>query len=89
MVKNDDVKVTYYLRRKEHDHIATMARFLYDKKAIPRLTVGTYSRVAALKMFNELSILIAKEKEEADLKGPLKDSKEDISRGSLPSKSQQ
>jgi hypothetical protein len=76
LVKNDSVKVSFYFKRIEYDNILIAARYLYDKKAIPRPTVGTYSRVAALKVFNDLSILTAKEKEEADLKSPLKHSQE-------------
>jgi hypothetical protein len=68
LVEDDSVKITYYLSRIEFENILTMAKYLYDIKAIPRPTAGTYSRAAALKMYKELDNLLAKEKEEADLK---------------------
>jgi hypothetical protein len=57
LVKNDTVKITYYLPTREYVHIMRMARFLYDQKAIPRPT-GPY------KMSQELYNLLSKEKEE-------------------------
>jgi hypothetical protein len=64
LVKNDTVKITYYLPTREYVHIMRMARFLYDQKAIPRPTAGTYSRAVVLKMSQELYNLLSKEKEE-------------------------
>jgi hypothetical protein len=72
LVKRDSVKVTYWLRKAELDSILTMAKHLYDIKVIPRPTAGTFSRIAVAKMCNELSKLMAKEKEEAHLNEPLK-----------------
>jgi hypothetical protein len=70
--KNDLVKTTFYLRREEFDQISAMARYLYNIDAIPRPTVGTYSRAAVFKMFGDLNDLLAKEKEEAGLNNPFK-----------------
>jgi hypothetical protein len=66
--KKDLVKITYYLRREEYEGVLDMARYLYNQKGIPRPTVGAYSRGAALKVYRDLNNLLAKEKEEADLK---------------------
>jgi hypothetical protein len=72
LVKNDSVKVTYWLRKVELDNILTMAKYLYDIKVIPRPTGGTFSKTAVAKMFNELSKLMAKEKEQPHLDEPSK-----------------
>jgi hypothetical protein len=80
--KNDFVKITYYLRREVCDEIQDMVKYLYDQKCIARPTLGTYSSAAALKMYWDLHNLLAKEKEEADLK-----SNKYISSGSLPKES--
>jgi hypothetical protein len=68
----DSVKVTYWLRKGELVNIKTMAKHLYDLKVIPRPTAGSFSKAAVAKMYNELSRLMAKEKEEAHLNKPLK-----------------
>ena len=60
----DLVKVSYYLKKQEHDHIQEMTNYLYKQKALPRATVATYSRAAALKMFKELYHLLAEAKKE-------------------------
>lgn len=58
------VRVVYYLQRDEYVHIKEMTEYLYQKKAIPRPTIGSYSKAAALKMFKELYHLLAEEKKE-------------------------
>jgi hypothetical protein len=58
--KDDLVKTTFYLRRKEFDVILGMARYLYNIGAIPRPTVGTCSRAAVFKVFRDLNDLLAK-----------------------------
>jgi hypothetical protein len=47
---------------------SAMAEYLYDRKAIPRPTVGTCSKAAVFKMFGELGNLLARAREEAELK---------------------
>jgi hypothetical protein len=51
---SDFVKVNYRLPRSQHELIKNMANLLYHLGAIPRPTLGTYSRAASLKMFNEI-----------------------------------
>ncbi len=54
MADRGRVKVTYYLLREEAEYIKSMADYLYREKAIPRPTLGTYSRAAALKVYQEI-----------------------------------
>lgn len=70
MEKNDLVKTTFYLRREEFNEILAMARYLYNRGAIPRPTVGTFSRAAVYKMSRDLNDLLTKEKEENNNKQP-------------------
>jgi hypothetical protein len=65
-VQKDFIKVTYYLSRKEYEYIKAIADYLYNQKAIARPTLGTYSRAAAIKMYQEINDLLAKEKEDLD-----------------------
>jgi hypothetical protein len=68
LAKSDLVKTTFYLKREEFDNILAMAKFLYDTKAIPRPTVGTCAKAALFKMFGDLDNLLARAREEAELK---------------------
>jgi hypothetical protein len=61
-VKRDAIKVTLYFSRFESDNMKVAAEYLYHLNAIPRPTLGTYARVAALKMYNEIYNMLAEDK---------------------------
>ncbi|HEY9387558.1 MAG TPA: hypothetical protein VIP70_11000 [Nitrososphaeraceae archaeon] len=62
------VKVTFYLSSSKFEAIRKMVQYLYARNVIRRPTIGTYARIACLKMRNELLQLFAKEQQEADLR---------------------
>ena len=57
-------KVTFYTSPDEYAIFSQLARRLYEENAIPRPTVASYSRAAALKMAKEFALLLAKEDQE-------------------------
>jgi hypothetical protein len=60
--------VTFYLSSSKFEAIRKMVQYLYARNVIRRPTIGTYARIACLKMRNELLQLFAKEQQEADLR---------------------